>query len=169
MIFYNIIISLLKRWGEYCLKQLQFQKKLCNYDHACRIKRQLIIDWLYLVLNKQIRVLCILSSVQGLCFTSVVPLLFHLMFLCCTSFVPLLFLSCAPVLPLQYLLYLSCSFQVPLLFLCLSPEDIGKISRCPIEAHSCPSFVSFSLIKYHLFGRTALSYLNFLKKGLLSS
>ena len=74
------------------------------------------------------------------------------MYLCCTSFVPLLFLSCTPVLPLYYLLYLSGSFKVPL-FLSFSPEGIEEILRCPIEAHSCPSFVPLSFIKWHLLAK----------------
>ena len=83
-----------------------------------------------------------------LCYSSLVPLLY--------IFCPLLFLSCAPALPLEYLLYLSCSFKAPPLFLCLSPEDIEKISRCPIEAHSCPSFVPLRLIKMHYLNTTAI-------------
>ena len=33
--------------------------------------------------------------------------------------------------------------------ICLSPDDNEKVSRGPIEAHSCPSFVPLSLIEYH--------------------
>ena len=32
------------------------------------------------------------------------------------------------------------------------------ISRCPIEAHSCPSYVPLSLIKQHLFGPTLIEF-----------
>ena len=77
-----------------------------------------------------------------------------LLYLCCPSlepllyiFCPLLFISCTPALPLEYLLYLSCSFNVHQLFLRLSPEDIEKISRCLLEAHSCPPLDPLSHIK----------------------
>ena len=70
----------------------------------------------------------------------------HLLYLCCSSLVPLLYIICPPVVPLicfcsasQVPLVPPLFFKVTLLFLCLSPEDIGKIARCPREAHSCPS------------------------------
>ena len=76
---------------------------------------------------------------------------------CWGSFVPLLFISCTPVV---HLLYPCCSSYM--LLLCISSTSCTShalfkflysssafhlISRCPVEAHSCPSFVPISLMK----------------------
>ena len=101
---------------------------------------------------RELWVLCILSSVQGLRCTSVVHLMtsaVHLLSPCCSSHVVVFCLSstsCASFAHFKFL-YSSSAFHL---------WTLRRSSRGPMEAHSCPSFNPLSLINLHFLNVTAI-------------